>query len=73
MQSVHTDYYFKKHFLEISQLYAKKKTQTLMLNQGGARLPAMDQTRHHKGLIKLTQNIKPLYCKRHYEGKLRDK
>lgn len=24
MQSVHTDYYFKKHFLEISQLYAKK-------------------------------------------------
>lgn len=44
-----------------------------MLNQGGARLPAMDQTRHHKGLIKLTQNIKPLYCKRHYEGKLRDK
>lgn len=52
MQSVHTNYYFKKHFLEIAQLHAK--------------LPAMDQTRNLKGLIKLTKNINPLYCKRHY-------
>lgn len=44
-----------------------------MLNQGEARLPATDQTRNHKGLIKLTQNIKPLYCKRHYEGKTNGK